>query len=140
MMDYKKIITGIMISFSFFLIMLMPIKVEASTNGSYSVSAVAVKRFNRSGSYLTVKAGENFQKGDKKTGRNKIHFKISKKCKWIYKNQGVRFPGNKAARRANYKQIRQYVSQVKELPENGYYTLLVKVKKKKIIKVVFQCL
>ena len=138
-MNCQNHITGYFIIFFLALFLWIPINAEAATTGTYSVSAVAVKKFKKSGSYLTVTAKERFYKGRKKPAGKKIHFKVSKKCKWRYKNLGIRFPQNKGIRKENYKTIRKLVYQAKGLPENGYYTLSITVKNKRIIKVVFQC-
>ncbi len=139
-MIYKKYTAGLLIIFFVALFLFTPNEAKASSNGTYTVSPVKIKKFKKSASFLTVTAKEKFNKDNKKTSKKKIRFKVSKKCKWRYNNLGIRFPENKGISKENYKNIRSYVYQVKGLPENGYYTLLIKVKKKKIIKVEFQCM
>lgn len=117
---------------------LIPAKANAKQSvAKYSVSAVRIKKFKKTGSHLTITATEKFHKNNKEISKKRIRFKIAKKCKWRRRNYGIRYPEYKGVYRANYKKLKQYVQAVKGLPENGYYSLVIRVKKKRIISVEF---
>ncbi|MBR0410828.1 MAG: hypothetical protein IJI25_07475 [Eubacterium sp.] len=137
----KKLVAGLIVILFLSIVLITPVKLTAKSSGKiYSVSAVSVKRFKKSGSFLTVTTKGRFSIGNKKTKKKKVRFTIDRKCKWRYKNFGIRFPENKGVKKANYNMLRQYINNVRGLPENGYYTLSIQVKNKKIIRVDFQCL
>ena len=138
MMATKKMFIKYWILFLFLIVLIIPTKVKAKQSVTrYSISAVRIKKFKKSGSWLTITATEKFDKNGGRISKKKVRFKVAKNCKWRRKNYGIRFPENKGVIKVNYKSLRQTVYSVKGLPENGYYTLMIKVKNKRIVYVEF---
>ena len=105
---------------------------------TYTESPHNLVKFKKKGKCLVVKSKYPFMKNNKSSKKKTIKFKISKKCKWRFKNDGNRFPEYKGVQKFKYKKMKKAIYEDMEIPDNGYHTLVIKVKNKKIISVTYE--
>lgn len=110
----------------------------AKKKSTYMVSPHSLKIFKKKGKKLYVKSKDGFMKNNKHLKKKVLKFKIAKKCKWRYKNEGNRFPKAKGIQKYSYKKMKKLIYQDMQIPDNGYHTIVIKVKKKKIISVTYE--
>ena len=138
----KNSIVRIIISFFIFSIFIIGNydAVSAAKVSTYWESPHNLTKFTKKGKYLIIKSKYRFSKGNKRSKKKVLKYKIAKKCKWRFKNNGNRFPEAKGISKFKYKDMRKTIYEDMDLPDNGYHTLTIKVKNKKIISVTYECI
>lgn len=112
----------------------------AAKTDTYMESPHSLLKFKKKGNKLIVKTSSGFSKNNKSFKKKTIKLKIAKKCKWRYKNNGNRFPDAKCVKKFKYKDMRKTIYEDMQINDNGYHLLVIKVKKKKIISVTYECI
>lgn len=111
---------------------------------AYEISVCGLKDFKKTNNKLKVVSEKDNEfyitEGDDftGTGQTKKTFALAKNCKWTFRYLAQRdLETGPFSRKSSYKEIKKWVDELKELPNNGYYGLSIHVNNGKVVKIVF---